>query len=819
MSDHNRPAPPPDDDPGERPADPPSRAAADGILDGGGGLPAEHLRVEALERRSRRLAIVSGVAVLTVVLLAGLLVAAIRRDPGGPTGRSSHADVPSAADVDAMIADLPAEPVDPTRVKLLRTVSTFDSCPALIEDLRRVGAEHVGSRGFGGDRWGPPRPWAIEESAAESAADDSVMVSPAGGSAGEAATSGSDGDGGGETLGTNVQVAGIDEPDHVKTEGRHIHDLGPGGDLRITDGRTGEIVGTVSVVPNEDSRVDSLLVQDGRVAVFGTEIETSEPIEGDPSATRVTTSYLTIALVDATDPENPVLTERARIDGSLVAARLVDDEIRLVSTSHLADIGFVMPTTGNSVGIALEANRRAVASSTITDWIPNWTVDGGDPTPLVPCERVHVPDTFAGVAMTSMVTFPITADGFQPTGTGILAPGDTVYAGVDRVAVSAGIWVDPIDRERLRFDDWRTAVHEFAFDETGAPTHVGSGIVDGSLRDQFAFGEVGDDLAVVTSAGTPWGLRPTGRIELTVMARSGDAALEPIASVDDLSGGRGAVTAIRFLDDRVLVATGHDDGGIRVLDVSDHADPRAAGRLGIDGDVEHIHPIGGGRALVFTSEWVPIEAGSGLGDRIRADVHLVDVSDPDDPRLLDTWTREGVAGSLGWDHHGLTWWAERDLALWGLEDVRWDESPRQNHAAVLRAADTIEETAMVAVSDPPKGEPNCPELPVDAGIGEMLGDDARIIRCDDPDARIATWSGFACSWVDPEIVEQYAPGESSDGSIFVCHPAGPPTVGRVLVVEGTPILHTDQTLEILDPDTFESVTVIGRATGNGSVMW
>ena len=32
----------------------------------------------------------------------------------------------------------------------MSSVSTFADCDALIGDLRRVGAEHVGSRGFGG---------------------------------------------------------------------------------------------------------------------------------------------------------------------------------------------------------------------------------------------------------------------------------------------------------------------------------------------------------------------------------------------------------------------------------------------------------------------------------------------------------------------------------------------------------------------------------------------------------------------------------------------------------------------------------------------
>ena len=185
------------------------------------------------------------------------------------------------------------------------------------------------------------------------------------------------------------------------------------------------------------------------MAIFGTETEISKPVAGDPSATQASTSFMTVTFVDATNPAAPKITDRVRVEGSLVSARLVDGQIRLVTTSNMADLGFVMPTTPNSVPKALEQNRRSVAESSAADWIPDWQRSGDAPQPLVPCERVHVPDTFSGVAMTSMVTFPLGAGRFEPAGTAILAPATTLYSGTDKVAISSEVWVDPIDRQRL----------------------------------------------------------------------------------------------------------------------------------------------------------------------------------------------------------------------------------------------------------------------------------------------------------------------------------------------------------------------------------
>ena len=87
------------------------------------------------------------------------------------------------------------------------------------------------------------------------------------------------------------------------------------------------------------------------------------------------------------------------------------------------------------------------------------------------------------------------------------------------------MWVDPIDRDRLKFDDWQTAIHEFTFADRAAPTYEGSGIVDGSTIGQFAFGEVGDSLAVVTTKGTPWDQNPKVGVDLTILSPDGKGGL------------------------------------------------------------------------------------------------------------------------------------------------------------------------------------------------------------------------------------------------------------------------------------------------------
>lgn len=788
------------------PVDPVLARAGARLRERTGSLSVSAIEASVLRRRNRRLTVVAGAAFAVVAVLAGVSVAGWSGDANDtavPAG--SDATPEERSDAEILLASLDDQPVDPTKVQLVSSVSTFVDCDALIGDLRSVGAEHVGSRGFGASPAGLMT-GDFDESgrAALSAAPNSQANS----GAGEA--------GAGTTLGTNVQVAGVDELDHVKAVGTLIYDLDGEGNLRITDASSLEVLSSVDVTPaplggdDDTATAQQLLVAEHRAVVFGTETEVSEPVEGDPSATQATTTFLTVTFVDAADVAEPVVTDRVRVEGRLVSARLVDGEIRLVTTSDMADLGFVLPTTPTSVAKALEQNRRSVALSQAADWIPDWQRAGADPTPLVPCERVHVPDTFAGVAMTSMVTFPIGAGTFEPAATSILAPGDTLYAGLEKVAISSGVWVDPIDQNRLRFDDWQTAVHEFSFAEGEAPAYEGSGIVDGSTVGQFAFGEIGDSLAVVTTAGTPWAQDTSeNAVDLVVLTPEGDGTLGRTGEVEDLAGGEGDVSAVRFVDGRVLVSTGLFGRQVRVVDVSDPAAPRKAGEVTVPGPIGYFHPLPENRALLVGSRSDQVGSGDDRRTRSWVQAHLLDVSNPDAPQIVSTWERPWSVDQVGADHHAFTFWPERELALWGIQDTQatFDGAGPPNHAAVLRVGGEVTEVAVPVANKPNDVPPPCPEVAVtEPELQDMVGPNGRVLRCDDGGTGRIDWPRHECHHVDPGTVARFVP-DAPAGDYVICNPAPQPTVSRVLVVDGRPILLTNQTLEALDPETFATTLI------------
>lgn len=800
----------PDDDPALH--DPALAAAGETLRASVSGTEARDVALTVATRRARRRGFAVGA--LALVLVAVGVVALVSRGPE-PSSQLAGGTTPSDAQLESFLDSLDDQPIDPTKVKLIASVKTFPSCDALIGDLRTVGAKHVGSRGFGDTSWGfMPVGAAVDE-------DKAAPALPA-----TDADTGMGAGGEDTTLGTNVQVSGVDELDHVKAVGSLIYDLDGRGNLRITDADTSEVVGSVQVhavvtgatvdrptVPDVYEDAQSILVSGGHAAVFGTRTVTSDPVPGDPSATRGQTHYMTVTLLDVSDPAKPEVTDRVDIEGSLVSARLVKGEIRMVTTSNMADLGFVMPTTPNSVAKALEQNRRSVARSSVDDWIPTWQRKGEDAQRLVPCDRVNVPTTFAGVAMTSMVTFPIDTATFTPAGTSILAPGTTLYAGLDRVAISSGVWVDPIDRDRLRFDDWQTAIHEFTFAGAEAPTYEGSGIVDGSTIGQFAFGELGDALAVITAKGTPWSYDSSeAKVDLTVLSPDAKGGLATTAQLQDLAGGAGGVWAVRFIDGRILVSTGASGKRVQVVDVSDVTHPRSAGHVELTGETSYFHPLDGRRALLVGSRNERIGSADDYRYRPWVQAQLLDVSDADAPTVVSTWEVPWYSDEVGSDHHAFTWWPDRSLAMWGLSSMSNELRPT-NHAAVLKVDGTIDDVALPEAQEPPEAEPSCPKVAVtDPEALEMLGPDGVLIRCAEKGLTTFDWPRYQCYPTGTLPMGRYAPGTSEDGSLFLCHRVAKPRVSRVLVVKGKPMLFTDQTIETLDPETFTSTRVVYHPT-------
>ena len=388
----------------------------------------------------------------------------------------------------------------------------------------------------------------------------------------------------GSDTGTNVQEAGVDEPDIAKVSGDLL--------VRITGGsvETWDVGGQqprrLGGVPLGRVGNPQLLLSGDRAVVIGTEMP-------DPAAGAPLTSpqpQTVVRTYDLSDPGSPRLVDSRRYDGSLVTARQVGSVVRLVLDGGLPSLDFTRPSSTVSEKQALERNRQVVRDSTVRDWLPQVTTDvGGQPgsTPLVGCSGVAVPDVFDGLGNLTVVGFdPATPSRLDATA--VATPSQTAYLSPTHLYVATSPWA----RAMRGFGPPvmpMTATQPsriYGFDLSGTSArYVGMGSVDGTIASSWSMDEHDGVLRVAVSPDS--GTAATSVVAL----RPESGRLTVVGRVDGLGVGQELKSA-RWFDDLAVLVTYRQTDPFYVVDVADPTDPHVLGALHLPGWSSYLHPVG-----------------------------------------------------------------------------------------------------------------------------------------------------------------------------------------------------------------------------------
>lgn len=300
---------------------------------------------------------------------------------------------------------------------------------------------------------------------------------------------GGEGDRGPSFSGTNVQEAGVDEPDFVKTDGRYLYAL-RNGHLLIHDAAD---LTELSSTPHVDG--SALLLDGDRLVVLGsTWGAPSEPFADANPVRRDHGAKVVVDLYDVSDRAAPTRVERTYVEGHLVAARLAGGTARVVVHSNPIDsIGYDprfanidggggegrapapvdsdgggsssagsagtggadgsgeddAPPPAERIGQSshaqvdgddrFDALRGLIAETTIDDWLPlAFTVDaaGERVSPVVACNRVSRPGERAGFGVTSVLSVDLDQPDAPRDDPAVVTGAGVVYAGTDALYVT-----------------------------------------------------------------------------------------------------------------------------------------------------------------------------------------------------------------------------------------------------------------------------------------------------------------------------------------------------------------------------------------------
>ena len=447
------------------------------------------------------------------------------------------------------------------------------------------------------------------------------------------------------TSGTNVQEAGVDEPDVVKTAGSRIFAIG-GGRLHAVHPDGPRLLGSLEL---EGYGHELLLRGDRLLAISHDAMAGSPPSGGDPR----------LAEPFVVDQGVTVLTE---IDVSKPA------EMRVVRTERIRGTHVSSRLTGRTARVVVWTRPRAVFEPVlrpaVRGWLPRRALrrrGTGKPSfrRAAPCRRVFRPAQFSGTDVLTVLTIDLAKGLPAVDSDAIMSGGQVVYASHRSLYVATQDWT-PMPATPMAELPGRsfTTVHRFDTSDPDSTTYRASGKLPGYLLNQFSLSEHDGVLRAATTEEPVWwtgGADVQSQSHVTVLDQR-DGALRQIGQVGGLGQGE-RIFAVRFIGPAGYVVTFRQVDPLYVVDLERPAQPVVRGELKIRGYSAYLHPVGPGLLLGVGQD--ATDAGAQLGTQLS----LFDVSDPSNPRRLHQAAVAGASSQAEFDHHAFLWWAPRDLAV------------------------------------------------------------------------------------------------------------------------------------------------------------
>lgn len=455
---------------------------------------------------------------------------------------------------------------------------------------------------------------------------------------------------------TNVQEAGVDEPDLVKTDGSHIFAVA-GDTLYAVDARAARprLLGSVALPQGSASQ---LLLYKSRLLVLTRGGLLPGPLPGPARAGifPVLPAETVLTEVDVRDPAAMQVVRTLSVDGSYLAARRVGATARVViaSTPRIPPIG-ITPTP----------SRDAIASSPLKTWLPSAVLKDrrtGRTTTrsAVQCRAVRRPTRFSGVGLVTILTVDLARGLPAVDSDAVMMGSGTVYASAGALYLASQSWfaIPLAGAVRPEPTGMTTEIDKFDTSQPGTTSYEASGSVSGFLLSQWSLSEYKGNLRVASTDLPSWwspSPRQASETAVHVLAQR-ERKLVEIGRVGGLGRGEN-VYAIRFAGATGFVVTFRQVDPLYALDLSDPADPSLLGTLELRGYSAYLHPVGNDRLLGVGQD------ATGRGRLLGTQLSLFDISDLRRPDRLDAAPLGPGSSEVEYDPRSFLYWPARGLAV------------------------------------------------------------------------------------------------------------------------------------------------------------
>jgi len=418
---------------------------------------------------------------------------------------------------------------------------------------------------------------------------------------------------------TNIQVAGVDEADIVKNDGKYIYAVS-GSNVVIVEAYPAASAKILSTIESEGS-VQEIFINKDKLIVFGSEYNYPGPLYSESMVAKggfvppYYSSNMFIKVYDVSDKSNPVLKRNVTLEGSYYDSRMIGDYVYVVANQPLYYTeNVVMPKIG--------AAKTRCADVYYSD----------------------MPDYYYG--LTTILSVNTQTDS-QDVNSKIFLQGSAqgLYVSQNNIYITQSSY----DVEE------KTVVNKVSIDN-GKIEYKTHGEVPGTVLNQFSMDEYNGYFRIATTnqnnfitrimpqvVSSQVASQPSSKNNVYVL----DSNLAVVGKLEDLAPGERIYSA-RFLSDRAYLVTFKKTDPLFVIDLKDSANPKILGKLKIPGYSNYLHPYDENHLIGIGKEAVEAEEGDFAWYQ-GVKLSLFDVTDVANPKEISQYS----IGDRGTDSYAL----------------------------------------------------------------------------------------------------------------------------------------------------------------------
>jgi len=377
---------------------------------------------------------------------------------------------------------------------------------------------------------------------------------------------------------TNIQVAGVDEADIVKTDGTYLYVASNNSIVILKAYPPGEaeVLSRISF----NGTLGEIFLNGNKLVMLGS--SASYPHELYYYKPSIIIDDKTIVKVyDISDRSNPVLSRNFSISGNYFDSRVINEYAYLVVSqpAYLIYDTLVLPKIYSGGIEEIEATQIYYAN--VSDY---------------------------SYAFTTVVAINIQNDTQEPTHeTFLLGATSCMYVSLNNIYIT--FWVQ----------DGKTLIYRINIEDEMIKCEA-SGEVAGSVLNQFSMDEYNGYFRLATTAWT----NGTSQNNVYVL----DMNLTMVGKLENIASGE-TIYSVRFMGDRGYVVTFRQVDPFFAIDLHDPYSPKVLGVLKIPGYSSYLHPYDESHIV-------------GIGkDGSVVKISLFDVTDVTDPKEIGNYTVSG----------------------------------------------------------------------------------------------------------------------------------------------------------------------------------